>query len=357
MTAYEICTEQLRGHRARWLVTGAAGFIGSHLVEALLKLGQQVVGLDNFSTGSARNLAEIRQLVPPGDWNRFSMIEGDVRDLETCEKAVAGVDYILHQAAMASVPKSLEEPLACHATNVTGFANLLVAATQAGIRRVVYASSCAVYGNDPALPKTERSPIDCLSPYALTKLVNELYAELWARCYDCETIGLRYFNVFGPRQDPDGPYAAVIAKWISALAEGQEVVIFGDGESTRAFCYVANVVQANILAATTTNPAAINQVYNIGVDSRTNLNTLYTALQTRVAAGYPRILSGRAPVYQDFRPGEVRHSGADIAKAKALLGYAPTHQLDDGLDEAIGWYLMQALSTDPSTYDARGVLS
>ena len=338
MSAYETSVEALRQEPRRWLVTGAAGFIGSNLVEALLQLGQRVTGLDNFSTGHRRNLEQIQQSVAPELWQQFAMIEGDVADLKTCRRALVGIDYVSHQAAMASVPQSIEQPLACHAVNVTGSLNLLVAASEAKVRRFVFASTCAVYGDHPELPKRETSPVRCLSPYALTKLMDELYADFWGRFYGCESVGLRYFNVFGPRQDPQGAYAAVIPKWIEAMMQGREVTIFGDGESTRDFCYVANVVQANILAATTSNPEAVNQVYNVAVNSRTSLNALFSALQERLAHHYPKV-SELKPNYRDFRSGDVRHSEAAITKAEKLLGYKPSHRVEDGLDDALQWYL------------------
>jgi UDP-N-acetylglucosamine 4-epimerase len=358
MSEYEKITAALRAGPRRWLVTGVAGFIGSNLLEALLKLGQEVVGLDNFSTGHRRNLEQVQELVSAEEWNRFSMIEGDVADQKVCDAAVPGVDYILHEAAMASVPQSLEEPLACHNANVTGFLNLLIAAHAAGVQRVVYATSCAVYGDQPELPKTETSPTRCLSPYALTKLMDEYYGDLWERCYGLETVGLRYFNVFGPRQDPEGAYAAVIPKWIAAMLQGKDVVVNGDGESTRDFCYIANVIEANLLAALSTREGVTGQVYNIAVGRRTSLNSLFAALRDRLGFQRPA-LADLKPVYRDFRVGDVRHSEASIAKAEAQLGYHPLFQMEDGLDAALEWYLRN-LGTDhdnPSRSEASRVLA
>ena len=321
-----------------WLVTGAAGFIGSNLVESLLRCNQRVVGLDNFATGHAANLAEVKAQVTPECWSRFEMINGDICDLTVCRRAVAHADLVLHQAALGSVPRSLAEPVASHASNVTGFVNLLWACKEAGLRRFVYASSSAVYGDHPALPKLEDQVGACLSPYAATKAANELYAGVFGRCYGIECVGLRYFNVFGPRQDPDGPYAAVIPKWIQALLRGQPIQINGDGETSRDFCYVANVVQANFRAALTSNPAALHQAYNVAVGDRTTLNQLFQMLKTRLAPRCAKV-QGVAPVYQDFRAGDVRHSEADISKARRLLGYAPTHRIEQGLDQALDWYV------------------
>jgi UDP-N-acetylglucosamine 4-epimerase len=336
MSRYEQVKTEFRAAPRNWLVTGAAGFIGSNLVETLLKLDQRVVGLDNFSTGKERNLDEVGKLVDARQWNQFQFIEGDIQDLELCHKACRGVDYVLHQAALGSVPRSIEDPIRTHASNVTGFLNMLVAARDNKVKRFVYASSSSVYGDHAALPKVEETIGQPLSPYAATKYVNELYAEVFARCYNLETIGLRYFNVFGPRQDPGGPYAAVIPLWISALLRQTPVIINGDGETSRDFCYVANVVQANLLAAHSPTGAA-NQVYNIAVGERTTLNQLFRLLvellNARAAAG-----PGQKPVYREFRAGDVRHSLADISKAQRLLGYAPTHRVREGLACAMNWY-------------------
>lgn len=335
--AYETIQQTLRQSPRVWLVTGCAGFIGSNLLEALLGLDQTVIGLDNFSTGKRANLDEVQTLVSAGQWARFRFIEGDVRDLDTCRAACAGVDYVLHQAALGSVPRSIEDPLTSHASNVTGQLNMLVAARDQGVRRLVYAASSSTYGDHPALPKVEEAIGRPLSPYAVTKYVNELYADVFARCYGLESIGLRYFNVFGPRQDPDGAYAAVIPRWIAALLRGETIHINGTGETSRDFCYVQNAVQANLLAATAANPAAVNQVYNVAVNARTNLIELFTLLRDGLAARHPEIRDVQ-PVHRDFRAGDVLHSQADVGKAEELLGYKATHTIADGLKEALGWY-------------------
>ena len=305
-----------------------AGFIGSNLLEALLKLDQRVVGLDNFATGHQRNLDEVQGLVTPAQWAHFQFIEGDIRALEDCTRACAGVDYVLHQAALGSVPRSLADPITTNAANITGFLNMLVAARDAKVKSFTYAASSSTYGDHPGLPKVEDVIGKPLSPYAVTKYVNELYADVFARCYGFNTIGLRYFNVFGPRQDPNGAYAAVIPKWTASLIQGEPVYINGDGETSRDFCFIANAVQANLLAATTQNPDARNQVYNVAVGDRTTLNTLFTLLRDKLQAhGVP---ASTQPVYRDFRDGDVRHSLADISKAATLLGYAPTQRIGDG---------------------------
>jgi UDP-N-acetylglucosamine 4-epimerase len=337
LTTYEILQRNLPRHPARWLVTGAAGFIGSNLVEALLKLDQRVIGLDNFATGHRRNLVEVRGLVTRLQWARFKFLEGDLCDLKACRRACRGVDFVLHQAALGSVPRSVKDPLESHASNVTGFLQILLAARDAGVKRFVYASSSSVYGDDPRLPKVEEVIGRPLSPYATTKRMNEFYAEVFATCYGVETIGLRYFNVFGPRQDPDGPYAAVIPKWVAALIGGEPVWIHGDGRTSRDFCYVANAVQANLLAATTQNRAAVNQVYNIALGQRTTLNELFVLLRDRLTPHHAPPRTAR-PIHQAFRAGDVRHSQADIRKARRLLGYRPTDRIDAGLDAAISWY-------------------
>jgi UDP-N-acetylglucosamine 4-epimerase len=330
----------------RWLVTGSAGFIGSHLVEALLNLDQHVVGLDNFSTGHRHNLDEVRVAVGRQAWRRHRLIEADVGDLEACRKACADVDIVLHEAALGSVPRSIEDPLRTHASNVTGFLNVLVAARDAGITRVVYAASSSTYGDHPALPKIEDQIGRPLSPYAVTKYVNELYAEVFDRCYDMATIGLRYFNVFGPRQDPDGAYAAVVPRWAAAMQSGAPITIYGDGETTRDFCYIANVVQANLLAATTDDPAAVRQVYNVAAGGRMSLNELYRILRDLTRKRHHAVQIP-PPVYAAFRAGDVRHSQADIGKARRLLGYAPTHDARAGLAESLPWYEARAAADDP----------
>ncbi|PIF13454.1 SDR family oxidoreductase [Janthinobacterium sp. 13] len=410
--AYALACERLAQAPRRWLVTGVAGFIGSHLLETLLNLGQEVRGLDNFMTGHRHNLEQVRASVGEQAWRRFTFIEGDIRDPQACARAcgagdgmagfasmagmagaggVAGagadiasigaphagrhaghaagasdggseppdghagpddpdgpgagagvaVDYVLHQAALGSVSRSLEDPLLCHAVNVSGFLNMLAAAREAGVRRFVYAASSATYGDHPDLPKVEQHIGAPLSPYALSKYVNELYAQVYARCYAMQTVGLRYFNVFGPRQDPLGAYAAVIPRWIAAMLDNEAVHIHGDGATSRDFCFVHNAVQANILAATGTDPAAVNQVYNVAVNARTSLTQLHATMQQMLLAARPQHVP-QAPQYGEFRAGDVRHSQADIAKAARLLGYAPTHDLAQGLRHTIAWYVAQA---------------
>lgn len=333
---YDEVKSQLKAKPFRWLVTGAAGFIGSHLVEALLRLDQFVVGLDNFSTGYASNLDDIKANVGLKKWERLKFIEGDIRSLDTCNAACKDVDYILHQAALGSVPRSIENPLATNETNISGFLNILTSAKDNNVRRFVYAASSSTYGDNPSLPKKEEVIGKPLSPYAVTKYVNELYANVYASIYNIETIGLRYFNVFGPRQNPHGAYAAVIPTWISNLIEGKNVHIYGDGQTSRDFSYVENVIQANLLAATTENKAAINEVYNIALGQSTSLNDLYNMI-----ANY--ISSHLKPEYRTARKGDIAHSKADINKAQELLGYEPTVILKDGLPATIDWYLATKL--------------
>lgn len=337
MTRYEQLRQQLLQTPATWLITGVAGFIGSNLLETLLELDQRVVGLDNFATGFQRNLDEVRTLVSPAKWARFHFIKGDIRSIEDCRRACDGVDYVLHQAALGSVPRSVADPITTNAANVTGFLNMLVAARDAKVMRFVYAASSSTYGDHPGLPKVEDAIGRPLSPYAVTKYVNELYADVFARCYAFDTIGLRYFNVFGPRQDPEGAYAAVIPKWTAAMIKGDDVFINGDGETSRDFCYIANAVQANLLAATTQNFDAVNQVYNVAVGDRTTLNGLYGELRRLLAPKFPH-MQDASPNYRDFREGDVQHSQADVGKAARLLGYAPTHRFREGLGEAVSWY-------------------
>lgn len=337
MTRYEQVQAALRNGPKVWLVTGVAGFIGSNLLETLLKLDQRVVGLDNFATGHQRNLDEVQQLVQPEQWGRFRFIEGDIRRLDDCLTACQGVDYVLHQAALGSVPRSLNDPIISNATNVDGFLNMLVAARDAKVNSFVYAASSSTYGDHPGLPKVEDIIGRPLSPYAVTKYVNELYADVFARSYGFTTIGLRYFNVFGKRQDPNGAYAAVIPRWTAALIDGQPVHINGDGETSRDFCYIANVVQVNLLSAIATDPAVRNQVYNVAVGDRTTLNELFGLLRSGLAA--VGVQSNVQATYRDFRSGDVRHSQADVGKVRRLLGYEPTHTLKQGLDEALPWYV------------------
>lgn len=334
---YETTLGALQASPKKWLVTGVAGFIGSNLLETLLLNGQQVVGLDNFATGHQRNLDEVQRLVGE-EWGNFRFIEGDIRDLVTCKEACEGVNYVLHQAALGSVPRSINDPITTNGTNIDGFLNMLVAARDAEVRSFTYAASSSTYGDHPGLPKVEDAIGKPLSPYAVTKYVNELYADVFAKTYGFKTIGLRYFNVFGKRQDPNGAYAAVIPKWISSMMKNQAVCINGDGETSRDFCFIDNTVQANLLAATVSDDQALNQVYNIAVGDRTSLNELYYHLRDNLAAHFP-LLKDVQPVYQDFRNGDVRHSLADVSKARRLLGYQPTHPVNEGLKEAMDWYL------------------
>ncbi len=336
MTKYDQLQAQLRQNPKTWLVTGVAGFIGSNLLETLLKLDQRVVGLDNFATGHQRNLDEVQTLVSAEQWSRFHFIKGDIRQLGDCQNACAGVDYVLHQAALGSVPRSLADPIATNETNISGFLNMLVAARDAKVQSFTYAASSSTYGDHPALPKVEENIGNPLSPYAVTKYVNELYANVFARSYGFKAVGLRYFNVFGPRQDPNGAYAAVIPKWTDALLKGETVFINGDGESSRDFCFVANAVQANLLAACAADEAN-DQVYNVAVGDRTTLNQLFAAL--RDALNTSGVSPTTQPSYRDFRAGDVRHSQADIGKAQCLLGFAPTHRIADGIQVATRWYV------------------
>lgn len=337
-TAYSQLATELSAQPARWLVTGVAGFIGSNLLLRLLQLDQEVVGLDNFATGYSRNLDQVRGLVSPAQWSRFRFVEGDIRSADQCRDVMPGVRYVLHQAALGSVPRSMEDPLACHAANVTGFLNMIHAASTAGVSSFVYASSSAVYGDHPALPKVESQIGAPLSPYAASKYMDEVYADVYARCYQLRSVGLRYFNVFGPRQDPEGAYAAVIPKWIASMIQGSPVLINGDGETSRDFCYIANVVQANLLAATRIPDGPGAHVFNVACHERTTLNQLFELLRQRLVRTHPRLESAR-PDYREFRAGDVRHSEADISRARATLGYEPTHDITAGLDEALGWYL------------------
>lgn len=336
-TPYTACCGQLAKAPKIWLVTGVAGFIGSNILETLLRLGQTVVGLDNFATGRQRNLDEVQRLVTPAQWARFSFLEGDIRSLADCQCACQGVDYVLHQAALGSVPRSLEDPITTNATNITGFLNMLVAALDAGVKSFTYAASSSTYGDHPGLPKVEDTIGKPLSPYAVTKYVNELYADVFSRSYGFATIGLRYFNIFGPRQDPNGAYAAVVPKWTADLLKGDTVYINGDGETSRDFCNIANAVQANLLAATSENAEARNQVYNVAVGDRTTLSALFGLLRDNLAAW--GVSPAVQPVYRDFRAGDVRHSQADMSKVQRLLGFVPRHRLAEGVAEAMPWYV------------------
>lgn len=336
MTKYLQIQESLLESPKTWLVTGVAGFIGSNLLEALLKLNQVVVGLDNFSTGHLRNLDEVKTLVTDEQWSRFEFIEGDIRDYETCQKVVRGVDYVLHQAALGSVPRSIADPITSNSANIDGFLNMLDAAKEEQVGSFTYAASSSTYGDHPALPKVEENIGKPLSPYAVTKYVNELYAGVYAQTYGFKSIGLRYFNVFGQRQDPNGAYAAVIPKWTSAMIKGDDVFINGDGETSRDFCFIKNTVQMNILAATATVEAK-GQVYNVAVGDRTTLNKLYRFIQTALAEY--EICNESNPIYRDFRSGDVRHSQADISKAQRQLGYKPEFNLESGIHDSINWYI------------------
>lgn len=334
-TRYEQCQADLQAHPKTWLITGVAGFIGSNLLETLLGLGQTVVGLDNFTTGHQHNLDEVRENVGEGAWQRFSFIEGDIRDLDTCRLAVRGADHVLHQAALGSVPRSIADPIATNQANIDGFLNMLVAAKDEGVGSFTYAASSSTYGDHPDLPKVEDKIGNPLSPYAVTKYVNELYAGVFARTYGFKTIGLRYFNVFGPRQDPNGAYAAVIPKWTAAMIQGETVHINGDGETSRDFCFVDNAVQANLLAATTEDEHK-DEVYNVACNARTSLNELFDSIAAELAK--EGVAYDKRPNYGDFRPGDVRHSQADIGKAISGLGYKPSHSVAEGLAVAMPWY-------------------
>jgi len=338
MTPYEDLRARLAASPRKWLVTGAAGFIGSHLVETLLGLGQHVVGLDNFSTGSPDNLRAVRDAVGEARAANFRFIEGDIRALSVCHAACRGVEIVLHEAALGSVPRSIENPVETNANNISGFLNMLVAVRDAQVPRFVYAASSSTYGDDPNLPKVESRIGRPLSPYALTKYVNELYADVFARTYGVRSIGLRYFNVFGPRQNPDGAYAAVIPKWIAAMLRGEQVGINGDGETARDFCYVDNAVQANLLAGTVEDPAAVDQVYNVALNMQTSLNELFALLRDQMLAKRPG-LAIRMPDYRAFRPGDMRFSRADITRARNLLGFRPAVEVREGLERTIAWHL------------------
>jgi UDP-N-acetylglucosamine 4-epimerase len=338
MSRYADACGVLQSAPKTWLVTGAAGFIGCNLVEALLNLGQRVVGLDNFATGHRKNLDQVQASVGADRWANFRFQFGDIRSLEDCRQACAGMDYVLHQAALGSVPRSIEDPLLTNASNITGFVNMLVASRDAGCKRFVYAASSSTYGDHPGLPKVEDQIGKPLSPYAVTKYVNELYADVFARSYGTQSIGLRYFNIFGRRQDPNGAYAAVIPLWIASLIRNLPVYVNGDGETSRDFCYIDNVIQANILSATAENPEAVNQVYNVAVGDRITLNDLFEAIRVNLAPRFKH-LENFKPTYRDFRAGDVRHSQADVSKARTLLGYAPTHRMAEGLAEAMDWYV------------------
>ncbi|OHU90688.1 MULTISPECIES: NAD-dependent epimerase/dehydratase family protein [Pseudoalteromonas] len=335
MSRYEEIKAELQNNPKVWLVTGVAGFIGSNLLETLLKLDQKVIGLDNFATGHQYNLDEVQSLVSKEQWQRFSFIEGDIRDYEACKRAVSNVDYVLHQAALGSVPRSIADPITSNAANITGFLNILQAAKEAKVESFTYAASSSTYGDHPALPKVEENIGNPLSPYAVTKYVNELYAGVYAKTYGFKSIGLRYFNVFGKRQDPNGAYAAVIPKWTAAMIQGDDVYINGDGETSRDFCFIENTVQMNILAATAPDEAK-DEVYNVAVGDRTTLNELYNAIS--FALGECATEVTKTPIYRSFRAGDVRHSQADISKGFDLLGYKPEYRILEGISKAMPWY-------------------
>lgn len=336
MTKFEKVQNELLAHPKKWLITGCAGFIGSNLLESLLLLDQTVVGLDNFATGHRHNLDEVKKTVGPDRWSRFHFIEGDIRDPGKCELAAAEVDYVLHQAALGSVPRSINDPITTNEVNISGFLNMLWAARKAGVKSFVYAASSSTYGDHPGLPKVEERIGKPLSPYAVTKYVNEIYADVFSRTYGFSATGLRYFNVFGKRQDPNGAYAAVIPKWIAAMIANEEVIINGDGDTSRDFCYVENAVQANLLAAALP-VSTTSEVYNVAVGDRTTLNELFELLRNGLMQG--GVIYQKPPTYRDYRNGDVRHSQADISKAQSKLGYLPSHRIQDGIEQAVAWYL------------------
>jgi UDP-N-acetylglucosamine 4-epimerase len=335
---YNEIKEQLKQNPKTWLVTGVAGFIGSNLLEELLKLNQKIIGLDNFATGHRYNLEQVKDVVSKEQWEGFTFVEGDMTDFTTCHAVTKDVDIVLHQAALGSVPRSIDNPIVTNHANITGFLNMLTAAKDNGVKRFVYASSSSVYGDSQELPKVEEKTGNVLSPYAVTKMTNELYANVFHKCYGMETIGLRYFNVFGKRQDPNGAYAAVMPKWISQMLKGEDVYINGDGETSRDFTYIDNVVQMNILAGLTKNPSAFGQAYNTAAGGRETLNNLFKAIKNGLESNI-KDLNVPEPIYRDFRPGDIRHSNANIDKAKKLIGYIPTHTLEEGLVESINWYI------------------
>jgi UDP-N-acetylglucosamine 4-epimerase len=345
MKPYEEVRRRIQSAPRSWLVTGAAGFIGSHLIEHLLVLEQTVVGLDNFSTGKRENLDHVRRAVGETRWERFRFIEGDIRSLDTCNAACASMDLVLHQAGLGSVPRSIDKPLRTHDSNVNGFLNILLAARDAGAARLVYASSSAVYGDHPTLPKVESQIGRAMSPYGLSKRMNELYADVFDACYGFRSVGLRYFNVFGPRQDPDGPYASVIPAWIGALVRGETAYVNGDGSAARDFCYVDNVVQANLLAATVEDPQALGEAYNVAFGEQTTLNQLFELIRARLAKRLPHLRTVRA-VHREPRRGDMLLSRADVGKVARLLGYRPEFDLSAGLAQTIDWYIGRLLPAE-----------
>ena len=336
MSAYSELAKSMKAEPSRWLITGVAGFIGSNLLEHLLKLGQTVVGLDNFLTGYQKNLDMVRDIVGPEAWSRFTFIEGDIRDIDTCRAACEGVQHVLHEAALGSVPRSIDDPLLSNSCNITGYLHMLVAARDAGVKSFVYAASSSTYGDSPELPKVEDKIGSPLSPYAVTKYVDELYADVFNRCYGFSSVGLRYFNVFGQRQDPYGAYAAVIPQWFASLIKKETVFVNGDGETSRDFCYIDNVVQANLLASFAQGEAT-NKIYNVAFGQRTTLNELFDLIKEEVARHKPEVMSAEC-AHRDFRAGDVRHSLADISRAEKLLGYGPQFDVRQGLRLAGDWY-------------------
>jgi len=349
MTAFEKLPETFKTNQCTWLITGNAGFIGSNLTEFLLNYNQKVVGLDNFSTGYQHNIDDVLVSVGKENAKNFTFIEGDIADFDTCAKACEGVDIVLHQAALGSVPRSINDPVTSNRSNITGFLNMLTAAKDAGIKRFVYASSSSVYGDSQELPKVEERTGSVLSPYAAMKATNELYGSVFYKVYGMETLGLRYFNVFGRRQDPNGAYAAVIPKWVASMLHGEDVYINGDGETSRDFTYIDNVIQMNLLAGTTDNPEAFGEAFNVAVGGRNTLNELYVLIKDQLnksqITNHQSPITNhqspvtKSPIYRDFRPGDIRHSNADITKAKTTVGYAPTHDIYQGMEEAIEWYI------------------
>jgi UDP-N-acetylglucosamine 4-epimerase len=342
MNKYEQLQDFLKVNQSTWLVTGAAGFIGSNIVEKLLILNQKVIGLDNFDSGYQHNIdhaiKDASRATGKNLIKNFKFVHGDVRDLIDCHKACDGVDYVLHQAAIGSVPRSIKDPCNTNRTNIDGFLNMMIASKEANVKRFVYASSSSSYGDQSDLPKVEDKIGSPLSPYAVSKIVNELYADVFAKVYGFRTIGLRYFNIFGKRQDPNGAYAAVIPKWVSAILNNEEIYINGDGETSRDFCYIDNTVQVNLLAATTSLDEATNQIYNVALNESTSLNKLYQMIEEKIGQRKHDI-EKKAPIYQDFRVGDIRHSKANIDKAKLLLNYQPKYTLNEGLDHTMDWYI------------------
>ncbi len=342
MTTFERLLEKFDTEQKTWLITGNAGFIGSNLTEFLLNHNQKVVGLDNFSTGYQHNIDDVLASVGEKNAKNFTFIEGDIADFETCKRACESVDIVLHQAALGSVPRSIDDPITSNRSNITGFLNMITAAKDAGIKRFVYASSSSVYGDSKELPKVEERTGNVLSPYAAMKATNELYGSVFHKVYGMETLGLRYFNVFGRRQDPNGAYAAVIPKWVASMLKGEDVFINGDGETSRDFTYIDNVIQMNVLAGLTENPEAFGEAFNVAVGGRNTLNELFNLIKDQLnksAQKHQLSTINQQPIYRDFRPGDIRHSNADISKAKKIVGYEPTHDIYQGMEEAIEWYI------------------